>query len=379
MDKRIGRLLTGKIRSKAATLTMMALAAPALVGLAAPAQAGEWKIVGEVVTGTITLEEEGQDTFTGPLNNVNGNEAPAVSWSFSTGSSESLPTSEIHIADKIDGSVCVVLQWYRNKIWEFDENGIEEEVDDPDDNPPAVVWLRVRAGASSSAVSDITRENRMADKETATASVTDGKTVTDDDVKSASATTKLMLIPWPTGGAERVNGPVCSLKATGSLGGRRRVSADTSEGENTGWLFLEGTVSAGADYSAAIDNRGVRLTRPGAIGETYNASTNTTTGDSTFSYEESYARFEPSNQWPNWQTFVPSFIGQWSEKIAYSGGLKKDVDFTWSPAGGTLLDPDRWDYSSQLMPIGSLWLNSRTSTSFWEGTPSSPTTRTVTY
>lgn len=238
----------------------------------------------------------------------------------------------------------VVLEWKPNKIPK--EGGAEwEMVDDPNDNPPPVVWLRVRAWASAGAISDITRKHRQADKETATASVTDGETVTDDDAKSANATTKLMLIPVATGRQKRVLGPECALKATGDLAGGRKESAQTSTGEWDGWLFLDGTVSAGASYDAAIDNRGVCITRPGARGEFYNALTNTTYGHSTYSYVSESVDAEGF-------TWYTNFPNNQNFKAAYNstGEGNQALDwYQWNPS-----DPsDTWESHTQEMPYGN--------------------------
>lgn len=356
-----GRALTGKIEGKAARLIAGGvLAASALLPNLSPADAGEWKIVAGHYSGTKTIETQGQPTRIEGLQNVVGNELPDVYWTFSTGSSEGNTHSVISYSEKIDGSVHVTLEWQRSPLWVLDENDEVQVIDDPDDNPPPVVWLRVRASASATAESDSTGNRPMPGKEEATASVTNGKLETNYNGNGASArsVTPLLLIPVETGGQDTVQGPECSLNAHGSIGGARVWPAEEEESADT---ELDGRVSAGADYSAAIDNRGVRLTRPAARGETYNAGTNTTYGHSTYSYHSESVDAEGTT----WYTYIPNTQ---NFKAAYNStgeGNQALEWYQWSPS-----DPsDTWESHTQEMPYGNPYRVSGSNEWFGQSTP----------
>ncbi len=133
---------------------------------------------------------------------------------------------------------------------------------------------------------------------------------------------------------------------------------------------LKGYAKAAVNYSAARDDRDVRLSRPYADhdDETYDQNSNTTTGNTTFSYD---VKQHPSvtEHVPNLQTFSSAVTGTWPTT---ANGLY-NLTYTWNPADST---NDTWTMHEQIMPYGDRFvdLNGR-----WAGSASPSQSITITY
>ncbi len=183
-----------------------------------------------------------------------------------------------------------------------------------------------------------------------------------------ATTTHTVPLQIQTDGAFLVYTPDVTLIA-------RAQVPDSRKYNNGSWeTDLSGSVSAGGSYSAIIDNRSLRLTRPGAIGETYNPSTKTTHGHSIYSY---HSWFQGGDVWNN-QTYKPSFGGIWSQKqsneISYTGTVP-DVTWNWAPAN-PLMTGDTWSSATRTIPKGSV---AQSAIPEWMGPASSPSQVGISY
>lgn len=157
-----------------------------------------------------------------------------------------------------------------------------------------------------------------------------------------------------------------------SISGEMNTPSVYDSAANHGSPFRPAGVEPSGDALVHFspDTRGVRLTRPGAVGETYNASTNTTTGDSRFSYftvtdgdGSGVLRFHHLNP----QTFNASHSGAWS-------GLPTRLhegNYVWSPSSE---DDDPWTHR-QIMEDGSPEIDE----GVWTGTPTGTRQKIITY
>ena len=360
----------------------------ALLGSANAAHA-EWEIVGvetvanppdvvaktDVIGGTRTETLDGESAGPQSLTDFHYGSQPGLSWSFSTGS-YSREATRVGVAVDFNGKARVILRWKRIGHTQAEKDA---------DNPPSFVMLRVKAVASASAVSDKYGSNRMAGTEHVSASV-DGATQEDvfsPNGKAVKAETPLVSIrvAVPAGGGDRVEGPWCSLKAKASLDGGRYVlttssssgSSSSSSSSSGSGAYIEndltGEIGGGVGYSAIIDDRNVRLTRSGAVGETYDATTNTTTGHTRWSYtEREDVTLDPlAPDWADWPIALSTVIG-----ANWSGAWSDDRTYTWSPSdsrdqetshvvdlpdGGALLNNAGLDRNSSMyiVPVPQGW------------------------
>lgn len=123
----------------------------------------------------------------------------------------------------------------------------------------------------------------------------------------------------------------------------------------------------------ATDTRAVTLSRPGAVGETYNPSTNTTFGDTIYSStkEDDSLLVTRYVHIDNWQLFNSNLTGGWP-------AVQGTVGYSWTPAGTSLLLPpaDNYKTSSQFMPRDQMDLNLDGT---YTGKPSAATPYNLTY
>ncbi len=264
----------------------------------------------------------------------------------------------------------------RRSIFRWVRDRIGYNTDDPNDNPPESLVLKITSSASASSdrhkplKGDAGTSNAVASADGVAATSTERVEVAPDGsetLHTEAATSVTKRHPWPAG-KDVVEGPWVPMNAKIYVSGGRYSSSSSSssssgEGGGDQQTPLWSLASAGYSYLAEIDNRGVRLSRPGAIGETYDAATNTTTGDTTYSY---YLEGNPTPV-ANWQQFNSAVIGFNPSTPSH---------WSWAPSGGNQSTPQTWNNSAQYMPTGSRFLSANGQ---WLGTPSGVGTRTVTY
>ncbi len=269
---------------------------------------------------------------------------------------------------ELNTSESTMFRWVRDLDWETWEP-------DPNDNPPDVLHLLVEYSAGGTAESDgnVPHTNHDPNKEFVRVQVLDrsidsqdGKTDPGEVVGATNTMGAIhgkRLFKVETHGQELVAAPRVTFSATAGLLGGRFINQNGSYAEP-----VSGWAEPWTQYSAHVDSRSVQVSRTAAVGETFNPSTNTTTGDTRYSYDN-YAEpltFSDHTAHTNWQTFTAPRSGNWSSTPQWS----------WSPTGGVILfDPDTIDKTDQEMPKGTAFKNTNGN---WQGT-SGVGTHTVTY
>ncbi len=280
----------------------------------------------------------------------------------------------------------------RRSIFRWVRDRIGYNTDDPNDNPPESLVLKITSSASASSdrhkplKGDAGTSNAVASADGVAATSTERVEVAPDGsetLHTEAATSVTKRHPWPAG-KDVVEGPWVPMNAKIYVSGGRYSSSSSSssssgEGGGDQQTPLWSLASAGYSYLAEIDNRGVRLSRPGAIGETYDAATNTTTGDTRYSYVKNMVGGWPSFSQPNTQSFAAALIGEWpTASNSADGTVSPYVNWSWSWS-----DPNMTrTYNQKEMPYGSLRLQNMDEhgeTSEWVGSPTGMQTQNLSY
>ena len=172
---------------------------------------------------------------------------------------------------------------------------------------------------------------------------------------------------------------------TSSISGNVTSPAVTIAGNPSSKRYPKAQIVTTNSANVSIDNRSVRLTRPGAVGEELKVENdvNVTYGDTTYSY-----RYPPPFIRPigapdrylheNSQWIQASFGGKWLKHRIDYGVESYGKSYKWSPEGNSPVHQISAMGSRYTMPEGQLFLNEDGK---WEGKSSvgSHTTYSVNY
>lgn len=233
--------------------------------------------------------------------------------------------------------------------------------------PPATVTLRI--SSSSSAWASITNPNGVA-AGTFALSADDGQggTKTNSD------------------GGDFLSPDKHTLEHTKRQSSESLVQIDTSGSSEVAITLspsASAKITAGNSYycqalaqaSAYLDTRGVKITRPGAVGEkSYSDSKGqwVTEGDSIYGYVIDLTPVA-ATEFPNEQTFQAQLIegaNHWSVKNS-----DYNVTYSWSPASTGDEPPDTITSHKQMMPKGNLTLRD----TGWGDTPTGTAQKFINY
>ncbi len=346
------------------SLVVAALCASAVLGGINPAQAGYWKRVlpldssGNPLTGQDYLDwlategkpYNGNETAAWPYENTSRKWEDEGTW-FHQLDGGIWTTNHYYqgwnvqpydnsLTYESSGTIRSKFKWVRNQI-----NGN----DDPNDNPPPILWIKVSFGSSASisgygliSSSSTSLEHTVNNVESQVDTIT-GTNVDGVMIDRQASTYQPMLVPLITNNSDEVWTPPYPYSV--------KMEAQYNT-EATIGIYQSMT------YSSQPDDRRLYLTRTGAIGEVVRG--NTTYGHSRFSYKD--VLIGTPVDIPVDQEYVRHISGSWGS----------NPDWEWTPEG----NDDAAMYSIQTNEYGN---RNKNVDGHWVGTPTTPRVQTTTY
>ena len=357
--------------------------AVALLGAGSVANAGQWKLKEMLPSGhTIWPEQDnynsnesgysmsayhGSRPFVGSLANGGGEGYVGSDNGDGPGNTTTKPGSTLTKMELGGGTA--VFEWEAKNSYGQADNS----------TPPPYLFVKITSTANGLASSYVSSEGGANPEDSATLTVNNGYEAAEiekqlsegGETRTATGNiTTSRLFRFASYGASIINVPLPAVAVIAIAKSLLLPYTYYYYGTYpmTGYRATRATFSSSATISAKQDNRGVSLSRPGAIGETYDEATNTTTGDTTYSHWDKSHPFVPGTWHDNWQTIQANYTGPWSNT----------VEFSWSPPGSS----DTKTSSQQRADRGQLaytYSEDDLYTQSWQGTPDAPSTRAIVY